>query len=90
MEGKTVIVIAHRLSTIAMLDRLIVVDEGRMVESGTHQELLARNGIYAGLWQRQSGGFLGNDLDPDDNAPPFETRPVAYKGALTGESDASD
>ena len=90
MEGKTVIAIAHRLSTIAMLDRLIVVDEGRMVESGTHQELLARNGIYAGLWQRQSGGFLGNDLDPDDNAPPFETRPVAYKGALTGESDASD
>ena len=69
MEGKTVIAIAHRLSTIAMLDRLIVVDEGRMVESGTHQELLARNGIYAGLWQRQSGGFLGNDLDPDDNAP---------------------
>ncbi len=69
MEGKTVIAIAHRLSTIAMLDRLIVVAEGRMVESGTHQELLARNGIYAGLWQRQSGGFLGNDLDPDDNAP---------------------
>jgi ATP-binding cassette subfamily B multidrug efflux pump len=52
-----------------MLDRLIVVDEGCMVESGTHQELLARNGIYAGLWQRQSGGFLGNDLDPDNNAP---------------------
>ena len=52
-----------------MLDRLIVVDEGRMVESGTHQELLARNGIYAGLWQRQSGGFLGNDLDLDNNAP---------------------
>ncbi len=69
MEGKTVIAIAHRLSTIAMLDRLIVVDEGRMVESGTHQELLARNGIYAGLWQRQSGGFLGNDLDLDNNAP---------------------
>ena len=69
MEGKTVIAIAHRLSTIAMLDRLIVVDEGCMVESGTHQELLARNGIYAGLWQRQSGGFLGNDLDLDNNAP---------------------
>ncbi|MFU1519759.1 ABC transporter ATP-binding protein [Vreelandella alkaliphila] len=63
MEGKTVIAIAHRLSTIAMLDRLIVVDEGRMVESGTHQELLAQNGIYASLWQRQSGGFLGHDLD---------------------------
>ena len=66
MEGKTVIAIAHRLSTIAMLDRLIVVDEGRMVESGTHQELLARNGIYARLWQRQSGGFIGLDVN-DDN-----------------------
>ncbi|XGA79251.1 ABC transporter ATP-binding protein [Halomonas sp. CH40] len=67
MEGKTVIAIAHRLSTIAMLDRLIVVDEGRMVESGTHQELLARNGIYARLWQRQSGGFIG--LDVSDDSP---------------------
>lgn len=63
------IAIAHRLSTIAMLDRLIVVDEGRLVESGTHQELLARNGIYAGLWQRQSGGFLGNDLDSEQATP---------------------
>ncbi|MDR5897656.1 ABC transporter ATP-binding protein [Halomonas vilamensis] len=65
MEGKTVIAIAHRLSTIAMLDRLIVVDEGRMVESGTHQELLAKGGIYARLWQRQSGGFIGLDVNAD-------------------------
>ncbi|AJY49858.1 MULTISPECIES: ABC transporter ATP-binding protein [Halomonadaceae] len=65
MEGKTVIAIAHRLSTIAMLDRLIVVDEGRMVETGTHQELLAKGGIYASLWQRQSGGFLGLDVSED-------------------------
>lgn len=63
MEGKTVIAIAHRLSTIAMLDRLIVVDEGRIVESGTHAQLLEKNGIYARLWRRQSGGFIGLDVD---------------------------
>ncbi|GGB05026.1 multidrug ABC transporter ATP-binding protein [Brucella endophytica] len=59
MEGKTVIAIAHRLSTIAQLDRLIVMDHGRIVEEGTHEELLGRGGIYAGLWARQSGGFIG-------------------------------
>jgi len=59
MEGKTVIAIAHRLSTIAQLDRLIVMDHGRIVEEGTHEELLARGGIYASLWARQSGGFIG-------------------------------
>jgi ATP-binding cassette, subfamily B, multidrug efflux pump len=58
MAGKTVIAIAHRLSTIAAMDRLVVMDEGRIVEEGTHQQLLARGGIYAMLWQRQSGGFL--------------------------------
>jgi len=64
MQGKSVIAIAHRLSTIAALDRLVVVDEGRIVESGTHAELLASGGIYAALWQRQSGGFLGVDIEP--------------------------
>ncbi|WP_353233894.1 ABC transporter ATP-binding protein [Diaphorobacter ruginosibacter] len=59
MHGKTVIAIAHRLSTIAAMDRLIVMDQGRIVEQGTHQELLARGGIYAKLWAHQSGGFLG-------------------------------
>ena len=59
MQGKTVIAIAHRLSTIAALDRLVVIDRGDIVEEGTHQDLLRRRGIYARLWQRQSGGFLG-------------------------------
>lgn len=61
MTGKTVIAIAHRLSTIAALDRLVVMDKGRIIEQGSHEELLAKNGVYAGLWERQSGGFLGED-----------------------------
>ncbi|WP_311032246.1 ABC transporter ATP-binding protein [Mesorhizobium koreense] len=62
MEGKTVIAIAHRLSTIAALDRLIVVDRGRIVEEGTHDELIRRGGLYAQLWKRQSGGFLADRI----------------------------
>lgn len=58
MQGKTVIAIAHRLSTIAQMDRLIVLDQGDIAEQGTHEELIALNGIYAQLWQRQTGGFL--------------------------------
>lgn len=61
MEGKTVIAIAHRLSTIAQMDRIIVLDAGRVAEQGTHAQLLALNGLYAGFWNRQSGGFIGAD-----------------------------
>jgi ATP-binding cassette subfamily B multidrug efflux pump len=59
MEGKTVIAIAHRLSTIAQMDRILVLDDGKIAEEGTHTALLARGGLYARFWTRQSGGFLG-------------------------------
>lgn len=62
MEGKTVIAIAHRLSTIAAMDRLIVLDQGKIIEQGTHQELLSKNGLYAQLWKHQSGGFLADNF----------------------------
>ena len=62
MENKTVIAIAHRLSTIAAMDRLIVLDKGRIVEEGSHTELLEKDGLYAKLWMHQSGGFLHNDV----------------------------
>ena len=58
MENKTVIAVAHRLSTIAALDRLIVLDRGRIVEEGRHADLVAKGGLYAQLWERQAGGFL--------------------------------
>jgi ATP-binding cassette, subfamily B, multidrug efflux pump len=65
MEGKTVIAIAHRLSTIAAMDRLVVMDKGRIIEEGSHDALVAKGGLYAQLWERQSGGFLLHD-DPAD------------------------
>ena len=61
MEGKTVIAVAHRLSTIAKLDRIVVLDDGRVAEEGTHGELLAHGGLYSRFWSRQSGGFIGTD-----------------------------
>ena len=61
MQGKTVIAIAHRLSTIAQMDRLVVMDQGQIVETGTHEQLIASGGLYAQLWARQSGGFLAED-----------------------------
>ncbi len=77
MEGKTVVAIAHRLSTIAAMDRLIVMDRGRIVEEGDHATLLARGGLYARLWTHQSGGFLG-ETDEDEPAP---ARAAAGAGA---------
>jgi ATP-binding cassette subfamily B multidrug efflux pump len=65
MEGKTVVAIAHRLSTIAAMDRLVVLDKGRIVEEGDHRSLLARGGLYARLWAHQSGGFLGEEAEED-------------------------
>jgi ATP-binding cassette subfamily B multidrug efflux pump len=58
MQGKTVLAIAHRLSTIAQMDRIVVLDQGRILEQGSHSALLAQGGLYARLWARQSGGFL--------------------------------
>ena len=76
MEGRTALVVAHRLSTVAGMDRLVVLDRGRIVEQGTHQELLTSDGAYAKLWQHQSGGFL-DDNAVDDN--PVDNKPVDNK-----------
>jgi ATP-binding cassette subfamily B multidrug efflux pump len=77
MEGKTVVAIAHRLSTIMAMDRLVVMEHGRIVEMGDHKSLLAAGGIYARLWAHQSGGFLGDEPDDEPAAPrPAEPQPV--------------
>ena len=82
MEGKTVVAIAHRLSTIAAMDRLIVLDQGRIVEEGDHRSLLAHGGLYARLWAHQSGGFLGDE--PEDE--PIEAPPIAAGEGTTREA----
>ncbi|MFE2219754.1 ABC transporter ATP-binding protein [Streptomyces canus] len=76
MEGRTALVVAHRLSTVAGMDRLVVLDRGRIVEQGSHQELLASDGAYAKLWQHQSGGFLTDDTDDTDDTHDTDDRPA--------------
>ena len=77
MEGKTVVAIAHRLSTIAAMDRLVVLDKGRIVEEGDHRSLLAQGGLYARLWAHQSGGFLGEEADDDEPVATAAPQPQA-------------
>ncbi|HET7764457.1 MAG TPA: ABC transporter ATP-binding protein [Burkholderiales bacterium] len=90
MEGKTVIAIAHRLSTIARMDRLIVLDAGRIVEEGSHAELLALGGHYAKLWRHQSGGFLADDVvaTETETEPPAE--PAADEARAEPEPSVED
>ena len=80
MEGKTVVAIAHRLSTIAAMDRLVVMDHGRVVEIGDHASLLAAGGIYARLWSHQSGGFLGEEADEAGDAAAAAAAAVTAAG----------
>jgi ATP-binding cassette subfamily B multidrug efflux pump len=92
MEGKTVIAIAHRLSTIARMDRLIVLEQGSVVEEGSHEELLRLGGHYAKLWQHQSGGFLPHDAAATETETelPDESRPDETHAAPMAESGADD
>jgi ATP-binding cassette subfamily B multidrug efflux pump len=90
MEGKTVIAIAHRLSTIARMDRLIVLDAGRIVEQGTHEELLRLKGHYEKLWRHQSGGFLAHDIVPAETAEEPPADAPSPEVPATGEGDPSE
>ena len=92
MDGKTVIAIAHRLSTIARMDRLIVLEAGRIVEQGSHDELLALGGHYEKLWRHQSGGFLAPDVAPAETAagPADEVEPDTVHPAPVAEAGVDD
>src|SRR4051812_4980422 len=92
MEGKTVIAIAHRLSTIARMDRLIVLDAGRIVEQGSHDELLRLGGHYARLWRHQSGGFLAHEIVKTDTAlePLEDAEPDEKKIEPASEAGTDD
>jgi ATP-binding cassette subfamily B multidrug efflux pump len=87
MQGKTVIAIAHRLSTIARMDRLVVLDAGKVVEEGTHGELLRYRGHYEKLWRHQSGGFIANELDESDE--PRTLRPTAMDGGSAANAGSN-
>jgi ATP-binding cassette subfamily B protein len=86
MKDKTVIVVAHRLSTIAHLDRILVFDQGRIVEDGSHAELLALKGAYFRLWSRQAGGFVLDDGAADTAGRKIDAR-VSGDGSAEEESD---
>ncbi|MDH4438760.1 MAG: ABC transporter ATP-binding protein [Rhizobium sp.] len=86
IEDKTVIAIAHRLSTLTQMDRLIVLDQGRIVEEGTHQQLVLTGGIYADLWTRQSGGFLPDQIDPEEE----QAKKLHAEEAAKALDEASD
>jgi ATP-binding cassette subfamily B multidrug efflux pump len=96
MEGKTVIAIAHRLSTIARMDRLIILDAGRIIEQGSHDELLRLDGHYAKLWRHQSGGFLAPEVVPTETAEddaevvaPEETHAAAMPEPATDDASVT-
>ena len=89
MKGKTVVAIAHRLSTIAAMDRLIVIDAGRIVEQGDHHSLLARGGLYARLWAHQSGGFLGEQDENRDEDGEGDAEAIWSEQALAPDGRAS-
>ncbi len=93
MQGKTVIAISHRLSTIARMDRLIVLEAGRIVEEGSHEELLRSGGHYAKLWRHQSGGFLPHDIvaeetevEPSGETPSADVAPQAQPEPSTDDA----
>jgi ATP-binding cassette subfamily B multidrug efflux pump len=89
MQGKTVVAIAHRLSTIAAMDRLVVLDAGRIVEQGSHAELLAAGGLYARLWAHQSGGFLGEVVDDGDDSAVAQPLAAGPNGTAAGRAGAA-
>src|SRR5690242_8441461 len=90
MEGRTALVVAHRLSTVAGMDRLVVLDRGRIVEQGTHQQLLTRDGAYAKLWRHQSGGFLEEDAADAADADHHADDTAAADAADTNDTNDAD